>query len=122
MVLAQPVFNYLGNSYSASFESGVITMTVFSMMYLLKGAVSSGKSTRLWLEFNRLIRAEMALTLLESTEAHLRRTFPREYRPAQVPKWIEREVRMRRALIDYFQPWRDRCDRILSNLPWRNNS
>ena len=113
LVLGQPFFNFLGDSYSAHAETSIMVISAFAAMYVLKAAASSTLSTRQWLAFNQQVRSEMAPGLVKSTEIHLEKEFPAEYHPAQVPGWIQRRVRIHNAIDAVVNSAKNQCNRIL---------
>lgn len=98
VILSNPYFNYLGNSYTAHLESSIITATTFAVITIFKFMMSSVRSTAEWIQFNQEIRSSMADGLVKSTEIYLRKEFPTEYHPANVPHWVLRRIQVRNAI------------------------
>lgn len=78
--------------------------------------MSSVRSTAEWVEFNREIRAEMAEGLVKSTEIFLKKSFPKEYHPAQVPKWVERRIAVRQAVMGFLSRSYATCEGVLTDI------
>lgn len=97
-VLAQPVFNVFGSSYSAHAETSFVTASIFASLYILKGMTSSMKSTRAWIDFGEAINNTMDPGLIKSSEIFLSQDMPREYHRAVIPRFIRWEMQLRSIL------------------------
>ncbi len=112
-LLAQPIWNFAGNSYTAHLETSIVIATAAAAITFMKFSMSSVKSTGKWLELSKQVRSEMAAGLVESTEVYLKKTAPTEYFPATVPKWIQRRVAIRNAITGFLKPITSICEKAL---------
>lgn len=105
-----PIFNFLGDSYTAPMESSMIIMASFATLYVVKEMTSSTRSTGEWMAFNSEVRDSMKSTLVESAEAQMRKTLPKEYLPAQdPPAWIKRRIAIRGWIGDKLTSVKNAC-------------
>ncbi len=118
-LLAQPIFNFAGDSYTAHLETSIVIAATFATITALKRAMSSVRSTAEWVQLNREIRGEMAKGLVESTEIFLKKTFPKEYHPAQIPKWVDRRIAVRKAVTGFLARSYATCEGVLTDIKSR---
>jgi len=104
------------NSYTMEGETAALVAIASSGVILAKLSSSSVFSTGKWIELNQFIRSRMASGLIKSTEIYLKKKFPTEYHPAQVPGWIRKRVAVRNFLRKMKVNLKSRCESLLSSF------
>ncbi len=105
-----PYLNYLGDAWSSNLETSWPIAAAFYAVYVVKGTLSSTKSTRAWVELNNQVRESVPPETIKALETYLlaemnRRTNGREpYYPAVVPGWLDRDMRLREWRDDKLAP------------------